>query len=64
LTAGVAGALLLTRLLQGFLFGVSATDPATFAAMAAVLLAAASLASWIPARRSTRVDPIITMRAE
>jgi putative ABC transport system permease protein len=64
LIAGIAGALLLTRLLQGFLFGVSATDPATFVAMAVVLLAVAFVASWIPATRSTRIDPMITMRAE
>jgi ABC-type antimicrobial peptide transport system permease subunit len=64
LVVGVVGALLLTRLLQGFLFGVSATDPVTFLAMAILLLAAALLASGLPAWRSTRIDPMITMRAE
>jgi predicted permease len=64
LVLGVVGGILLTRLLQGFLFGVSATDPVTFGAMAGLLLGCALLASWIPARRATRVDPMITMRAE
>jgi putative ABC transport system permease protein len=52
------------RLIRGLLFGVSATDPVTFASVAAGLLAVALLASYIPARRATRVDPLIAIRGE
>jgi putative ABC transport system permease protein len=58
--AAVAGA----RLIRGLLFEVSATDPFTFVAVAAGLLAVALLASYIPARRATRVDPMIALRGE
>jgi putative ABC transport system permease protein len=53
---GVLGAVFLTRLLRGYLFGVSATDPVTFAVGAAVLLATALLAAWMPARRAASVE--------
>ena len=61
---GLAGAIALARFIESLLFGVKPTDPATYAAVAAVLLAAAAAASYLPARRATRVDPIIALRAE
>jgi putative ABC transport system permease protein len=61
---GVAGAVVLSRWIQALLFGVSATDPATFAAVAATLLAVATVACCIPAWRATRVDPTTALRAE
>lgn len=64
IVAGLAGAALLTRFMRSVLFGVGTTDPATFIGVAVVLLAVAFLASWIPARRAARVDPLIAMRAE
>ena len=53
-----------SRLMKGLLFGVSASDPLTFAAVTLLMLAIAWLACWIPARRATRVDPIIALRYE
>jgi putative ABC transport system permease protein len=61
---GIAGAALLTKMMAGLLFGVTARDPFTFGAGAAVLLVVAVLASYIPARRATRVEPITALRAE
>jgi putative ABC transport system permease protein len=62
--AGSVVALAAARLIRGLLFEVSATDPLTFAAVAAGLLVVALLASYIPARRATRVDPVIALRGE
>jgi predicted permease len=61
---GTAGAMAATRVLSSFLFGVEATDPVTFAAVAILLLAIAALASYVPSRRALRVDPLTALRAE
>jgi predicted permease len=61
---GVALALALTRLLDSFLFEVAATDPLTFAALALVLAAIALAACYVPARKASRVDPMISLRYE
>jgi putative ABC transport system permease protein len=61
---GLAGAYLVTRLMESLLFGVSATDFTTFAGVALMLVLVAVLASYIPARRATRVDPIVALRYE
>jgi ABC-type antimicrobial peptide transport system permease subunit len=61
---GLAGAAALTRLMSSLLFGIRATDAATFGSVAAILAAAAFLATVIPALRATRVDPIVALREE
>jgi predicted permease len=61
---GIGIALALARILDSLLYGVTATDPLTYAAVIVVLLIVAMFASWVPARRATRVDPMIAIRAE
>jgi putative ABC transport system permease protein len=62
--AGAAGAFLLTRYIRQLLFQTDALDPLTFTAMAGVLAAVTALSCYVPARRATRVDPMIALRAE
>ena len=61
---GLVGSFLLTRFLNTMLFGITPTDPVTFASISLLLILVALLASYIPARRATKVDPIIALRQE
>ena len=61
---GLAGALAAARVIATLLFGVSPSDPITFASVCALLLAVLAAAAYLPARRATRVDPMIALRTE
>jgi putative ABC transport system permease protein len=61
---GVVGSLAMAHTLQSLLFGISAFDPLTFVGVVGLLAASALLACWLPARRATKVDPMIALRAE
>jgi putative ABC transport system permease protein len=64
IAGGLAGALAVTRALSTLLFGVTTTDPLTFAAVAGTLAIVALLASYLPARRAARVDPMTALRGD
>ncbi len=64
LVAGIAGAVMMTRYLEGMLYGLSALDPATFVLVAGAFAAVAMMAAYLPARRATTIDPLVAVRYE
>jgi putative ABC transport system permease protein len=64
LVVGLVGAAAVTRVLQRFLFGVTPTDPVAFTSVTLLLLAVGLMAAWLPARRATRIDPWVALRAD
>jgi ABC-type antimicrobial peptide transport system permease subunit len=64
LAVGVAAALALTRLMSTLLFGVQATDPMTYVVVSLVLGAIALVATYLPARRAARIDPVVALRTD
>jgi ABC-type antimicrobial peptide transport system permease subunit len=64
IAAGTAVAFSLTRVMSSLLFGVSANDPVTYVAIAGLLVTVALVATFIPARRATKIDPIAALRCE
>ena len=61
---GLAAAVAVTRVMRSMLIGVSATDPLTFVAITGLFVAVAALACWIPARRASRLDPLVALRED
>jgi ABC-type antimicrobial peptide transport system permease subunit len=64
LTSGLAGAAILTRIFRSMLFEVGPADPVTFVSVSTILAGVALLACYIPARRATRVDPLVALREQ
>jgi putative ABC transport system permease protein len=64
LACGLGASFAVNRILASELWGVSAHDPATFASVSAVVIAAGAVACWFPARRATKVDPLVALRFE
>jgi len=62
--AGIGLALLIGRVLEGLMFGVTPTDPGTFALVKGLLVGVAGVASYLPARRATKVNPVVALRCE
>jgi len=61
---GVVGALVVSRLMQQVLFDVSPAEPIVYVALSLILLVVGECAAWLPARRATRIDPVIALRTE